>query len=88
MMDKSQFLNCLRSLHNIDGYQLPELNWGQQLDFVQRPVKYFIQADDEQQDAIWREVEKRQRDAMTYAGIAVDELARSGVLGWHPGDEA
>jgi hypothetical protein len=54
------FLNMLRSLHNIDGYQLPELNWGQQLDFVQTPVKYFIQADEEQQAAIWREISKRQ----------------------------
>ena len=88
MIDQHTFLNCLRSLFNIDGYQLPELNWGQQLDFVQSPVKYFIQADDEQQAAIWREVAKRQPAPMTYAGIAVDELARSGVLGWHPGDEA
>lgn len=60
-MDQHDFTNGLRSLFNIDGYQLPELNWGQQLDFVQNPVKYFIQADDEQQAAIWREVAKRQR---------------------------
>jgi hypothetical protein len=59
-MEQHQFLNMLRSLHNIEGFQLPELNWGQQLDFVQRPVKYFIQAEDVQQDAIWREIEKRQ----------------------------
>lgn len=84
-MDQQLFLNMLRSLHNIDGYQLPELSYGQQLDFVQSPVKYFIQAEDDQQAAIWREVAKRQR---TYAGIPVSDLARSGVLGWHPGDEA
>lgn len=58
--DQHSFLNMLRSLHNIDGYQLPELTWGQQIDFVQNPVKHFIQADDEQQAAIWREVMKRQ----------------------------
>jgi hypothetical protein len=87
-MSQHDFLNGIRSLFNIDGYQLPELNWGQQLDFVQNPVKFFIQADDEQQAAIWREVAKRQKPEMKYAGIAVDELARSGVLGWHPGDEA
>ncbi len=82
------FLNMLRSLHNIDGYQLPELTWGQQLDFVQSPVKYFIQADDEQQAAIWREIAKRQPHEATYAGTAVSDLARSGAFGWHPGDEA
>ena len=60
-MNQHDFTNGIRSLFNIDGYLLPELNWGQQLDFVQNPVKYFIQADDEQQAAIWREVMKRQR---------------------------
>lgn len=59
-MTQHQFTNMLRSLFNIDGYQLPELTWGQQIDFVQNPVKYFIQADDEQQAAIWREIAKRQ----------------------------
>lgn len=28
------------------------------------------------------------RAEATYAGIPLSELARSGVLGWHPGDEA
>lgn len=60
MIDQPAFLNMLRSLHNIDGYQLPELTWGQQLDFVQNPVRFFMQAEDELQDAIWREVTKRQ----------------------------
>lgn len=59
-IDQHVFTNALRSLHNIDGYQLPELNWGEQIDFVQNPVKYFIRADDEQQAAIWREIAKRQ----------------------------
>jgi len=88
MMDQHAFINCLRSLHNIDGCQLPELNWGQQLDFVQNPVKYFIQADDEQQAAIWREVAKRQPPEPTYAGIPLSEHARAGVYGYHPGDDA
>lgn len=57
------FLNMLRSLHNIDGCQVPELTWGQQIDFVQNPVKYFIKADDEQQAVIWREVARRQSPA-------------------------
>ena len=87
-MEQAYFLNCLRSLHNIDGYQLPELNWGQQLNFVQNPVKYFIQADDGQQAAIWREIAKRQRPEATFAGIPLSEHQRSGVFGYHPGDDA
>lgn len=88
MMDQASFLNCIRSLFNIDGYQLPELNWGQQLDFVQNPVKYFIQAEDEQQVAIWREVSKRQPAEPTFAGVALSDHARAGVYGYHPGDDA
>lgn len=66
-MDQASFLNCLRSLHNIDGYQLPELTYGQQIDFVQNPVKYFIRAEDEHQAAIWREVETSAGVGMTLA---------------------
>lgn len=61
MIDQSTFTNMLRSLFNIDGCDLPELTWGEQIDFVQNPVKYFIRADDEQQGFIWREVMKRQK---------------------------
>lgn len=87
-MDQHTFTNAVRSLFNIDGYLLPELASEQQIAFVRDPVRYFIGTDNVQQAAIWREVAKRQRPEMKYAGIAVDELARSGVLGWHPGDEA
>lgn len=58
--DQHAFLNLLRGLRNIDGRQLPELTWGEQIDFVQNPVKYFIQADEEHQSFIWRELMKRQ----------------------------
>lgn len=87
-MDQHTLLNCIRSLFNIDGYLLPELSDDQQREFVRDPVRYFMRTDNAQQTAIFREVSKRQPAPMTYAGIAVDELARSGVLGWHPGDEA
>jgi hypothetical protein len=87
-MDQRTFLNALKSLFNIDSYQLPELDREQQAAFLRDPVRYFIAASDERQEAIWREIEKRQPPVMKYAGIAVDELARSGVLGWHPGDDA
>ena len=86
--NQHDFINRLRSLFNIDGYKLPELSWRQQHNFVCDPVRYFIQADDEQQAAIWREVEKRQ-SVGTFAGIPIDDLARSSpIAGWHPGDDA
>lgn len=59
-MDQHAFTNALRSMFNIDGYQLPELSGDQQREFVRDPVRYFIRCHDEQQDAIWREVSKRQ----------------------------
>ena len=60
-MEKDEFLNRVRSLFNIDAHRLPELSeeqWGR---FRDDPPRYFIQADDPQGDAIWREVQRRQR---------------------------
>lgn len=59
-IDQHVFTNALRSLFNIDGYQLPELTVEQQREFVRDPVRYFMRTDDAQQDAIFREVAKRQ----------------------------
>lgn len=61
-MIKAQFINRVRSLFNIDGYLLPELTKEQQLKFVSDPVRYFINADDRQADAIMREIERRQKE--------------------------
>lgn len=89
MIDQTSFINALRSLHNIDGHHLPELSHGQQRDFCSNPVRYFIQAEDAQQSAIWREIAKRQPAEQTYGGIALSDHARSsGIAGWHPGDDA
>lgn len=63
-MDKAEFLNRLRSLHCIDGYLLPQLTASQQLEFVRNPVRYFMQADKDQSDAIWRRIEGRQKTAI------------------------
>lgn len=59
-LDHHAFANMLRSLHNIEGYQLPELDRSQWPVFMRNPVEYYIRADEEQQAAIWREVAKRQ----------------------------
>lgn len=59
-MTKAEFLNRVRSLFNIDPHLLPELTTEQQAEFIREPVRYFIQADKAQSDAIWREVERRQ----------------------------
>ena len=55
------FANRLRSLFNIEGHQLPELTTANQdYSFDRDPARYFIRASDEQADAIWAEIEKRQ----------------------------
>jgi hypothetical protein len=54
------FLNRVRSLFNIDGDQLPELDRDEWRSFRDDPVRFFMRADDWQAAAIWREVEKRQ----------------------------
>jgi len=59
-MDQHFFINAVRSLFNIDGYLLPELTREQQGEFLRDPVRYFIRTDKVQQDAIFREVAKRQ----------------------------
>ena len=61
MSESARFLNRLRSLHNIDGDLLPELSKDEQREFVRGPVVYFLRADDAQAQAIWREIEKRQK---------------------------
>jgi hypothetical protein len=60
-MERSEFLNRLRSLYNIDGYLLPELTFEQRREFLRDPARYFINTDRVQTEAIWREVEKRQK---------------------------
>jgi len=59
-LDQHTFTNAVRSLFNIDGYLLPELTSEQQGQFVRDPVRYFIGADQVQQDAIFHQVAKRQ----------------------------
>lgn len=54
------FTNMVRGLFNIDGYLLPELSDEHQREFVRDPVRYFIGTDKAQQNAIFREVMKRQ----------------------------
>lgn len=60
-MEKKSFINRIRSLFNIDGYTLPELTREQQLEFLRDPVRYFLNTDEAQSDAIMREVENRQK---------------------------
>lgn len=57
---RAAFDNRLRGFSNIDGHLLPELTPEQQREFVRDPVRYYINTDKAQSDAIWREVERRQ----------------------------
>ncbi len=59
-IDQSLFANMVRSLFNIDGDLLPELTAEHQREFVRDPVRYFMGTDRAQQNAIFREVMKRQ----------------------------
>lgn len=63
-MTKQEFLNRLRSLFNIDGWKLPELSKDEQAMFVSSPVRYLMKCDDQQADAIWREVDVRQPETL------------------------
>jgi hypothetical protein len=60
-------------LFNIDGYTLPELTREQQLEFLRDPVRYFLNTDEAQSDAIMREIESRQKseifDVSTLASV-------------------
>ena len=72
-MQTNAFLNRIRSLSNIDGDLLPELTTEQQSRFLLDPVGYFLQADDAQADAIMREVENRQSEAIKkFAGAPAE----------------
>ena len=63
MSDWYPFLNRVRSLFNIDGDLLADvLSPEEQRKFMDDPVRYFMRCDDERAAAIWREVEKRQRN--------------------------
>ena len=72
-MQKRAFINRIRSFFNIEGYLLPELTSHQQLEFLRDPVRYFLNTDEAQSEAITREVESRQRgevfDLSTLAGV-------------------
>lgn len=60
-MMKQDFINRVRSLFNIDGFLLPELDKDDHLEFMRDPVRFFIRTEDAKADAIFREVERRQR---------------------------
>lgn len=60
MLDKAAFLNCLRSLFNIDSYCMPELDKYDWAAFRADPPKFFMRCEEAKADVIWREVEKRQ----------------------------
>ena len=53
-------MNRIRGLSNIEGHLLPELTREQQTNFLRDPMRYFLDADEIQSDAIMRELEVRQ----------------------------
>jgi len=79
-MQKMAFLNRIRSLFNIDGYALPELGSEQQLKFLRDPVRYFLNADEAESDAIMREVESRQKSEVAGAAGEIPAAASGAAL--------
>lgn len=62
-MTNHEFVNRIRSLYNIDHWNLPELNQEHWLEFIRDPPRYLaVLADKVQVDAILREMENRQTE--------------------------
>jgi hypothetical protein len=68
-MTRHEFTNRLRSLHNIDKHQVPELTDAQWVKFRDDPPRFMIRAGQEAAEAIWREVEKRQAPVASTHGV-------------------
>ncbi len=60
VVTQHEFINRLRSMTSIDGWQLPELTREQQARFMADPFRYMMRSGNVEADAIWREIEKRQ----------------------------
>ncbi len=70
-MQEHDFANRLRSMFNIDGFQLaPELTEMEQQAFMRDPVGYYIRCPDPKRLAIWREIEKRQQPIRAINALA------------------
>ena len=62
-MEKHAFANRIRSLFNIDSHLLRELSGEQQSRFLADPVRFFLNATEEESDVVMREIEARQTKA-------------------------
>lgn len=58
-MDKSEFINRLKILFSIDGWELDDLSEQAQEEFVHDPVHFLLRSDDGRQNMIWDVIEKR-----------------------------
>lgn len=74
-IDQHLFTNMVRSLFNIDGHLLPELETEHQREFVRDPVRYFMSTDAAQQGAIFREVMKRQARVVSLPSETSQDIA-------------
>lgn len=75
-MNRRWFINRMRSMFNIDAYQLPELDESQLRVFLDDPLQFFMNDGNEDvRGAIWREVEKRQSRAREDACDRIHAIA-------------
>ena len=56
-MTLREFHNALRLLHNIDSWDLPDVEWYSK--FAASPVDFFIRCDDERCNLIWEVMRKK-----------------------------
>lgn len=75
-MTNHEFINCIRSLYNIDWELLPELSDQDWPKFRDNPPRYLTHTDKTQALAILREMEKRQEKPLL------------GLRQWQPMDSA
>jgi hypothetical protein len=76
-MEKRTFINRIRSLYSIDGDRLPELTREQQATFLANPVRFLLEANEAQSDAIMREVEARQIPVSRRPELAAQPVAEA-----------
>lgn len=88
MSGQSSFTNMVRILYNIDSFLLPELTSEQQSEFIANPHRYFVNADKAQQDAIYREIGKRQKAAPLLDQIEALWHSTAAAISFHHADDS
>ena len=88
MIDQATFTNMLRSMFNIDGYQLPEMSKPEQATFITDPAHFFMAASDEHQDLIFKQIAKRQKAVPFLKQLEDMWHSVAGTISYHHADDS